>query len=497
MKNHIITRVALSAAAMAGCATSLCALQKSGAQQKPDPRQRPNVLVVLTDQQSWDMVSAISGYPYLKTPNMDRLVKRGFSFTNAWCANPLSLPSRWAMITGESTAGYDLQNNAAPESRKAEIQEVARTRSVGSLFRKAGYDTYYIGKTHLAWGNDRGETGDPVNYNFTLITNDDRQKGAMAGAEFFRDHKASKPFLIYVSLINPHDIGRDRIAFMDEPPKGDKNGLKGADANTLKYKDRIAELGNDFFMSEKSDPLPFNYGATDTHPLSALFKKTYGGYSDLEWKKYVWFYHRLVEQVDAEIGLVLDALDASPYRDNTVVLFTSDHGDMAGAHHLAKKNIMYNECQRVPWIMAGPGVRNRIDRTTPVCNGWDMLPTLCSIAGIEKPKEIRGLSLWDYVTKGDALPARDYLYLESVNGFEIIEQGRWAFLKYELKGQPEVLFDLEKDPGQMHNLIDEEPFRAKADELRAILLKEVASRGITMTENRPFTLSGLVPKQNK
>ncbi len=466
-----------------GCATAVSA------------QERPNILLIITDQQRWDMVSALHGDGYFSTPNIDRLVKGGFSLDNTYCANPISVPSRWSMFTGESTAQFGIQDNTAPVSRKEAFLEVAGSRSLGALLKQAGYRNYYAGKSHLPFGEGKTPGGDKaINWQFDHITKDDRLGAVEASEKFFKEHpRDGQPFLFVVSLINPHDIGADKLVIVDHPnPEKSPQATKPAGINALTYLPKIEALGNDYFLSDESGRLPFNYAPTDHHPQSQIFQKSYGSYSELMWKKYIWFYHRLVEQVDGEIGRVLDAFEQSPYADNTIVIFTSDHGDMMASHRLAKKNIMYNECQRVPLIFYGPGVQHAVDRTTPVCNGWDLVPTLCDIAGASVPAHLRGVSLWDYICGKSEAPSREYLYLEGSNAFEIIQNGRWAYILYESAGNPAVLFDLENDPGQMHNLAEDPAYRIKMEELRTILDGELKDRGLILTEDRPYSISGLV-----
>lgn len=458
-------------------------------------RDRPNVVLIITDQQRWDMVSALHESRYVATPNIDRLARRGYCFDNAYCANPISVPSRWALFTGESTARFGIQDNTAPPSRKEELLDVARTRSLGALFKQAGYRNFYAGKSHLPFGEGRSPGGDKaVNWQFDHLTKDDRLGAVETSEAFFRDRRPDgKPFLFVVSLINPHDIGADKLVIADNPQsENNPQATKPAGINALTYLPRIRELGDDYFLGDASGRLPFNFEATDDHPQNAIFGKAYGKYSRLMWKKYIWFYHRLVEQVDAEIGRVLDAVEKSPHAGNTIVVFTSDHGEMMASHGLAKKNIMYNECQRVPLIFAGPGVQPRIDRLTPVCNGWDLVPTLCDIAGVAVPAQLEGISLWNYVCGREDAPRREYLYLEGSNAFEIIHEGRWAYVLYEMPGNPALLFDLENDPGQLHNLASDPAYAPKVRELRRILEKELKKRKLTLTDDRPYSISGLV-----
>lgn len=476
-------RGSIIGAALIGCSFNLLGQQK------------PNILLIMTDQQRWDMVSALHENRYFSTPNINRLVKGGFSFDNTYCANPISVPSRWSIFTGESTAQFGIQNNTAPISRKEDFLDVAQTRSLGALLEQAGYRNYFAGKSHLPYGEGKTPGGDKaIFWQFDHITKDDRLGAVEASEEFFRNHPESEnPFLFVVSLINPHDISSDKMIIVDNPqPEKHPHAKKPSGINALAYLPKIQELGNEYFLSDEPCELPANFAPTDSHPQLQTFQKAYGSYSELMWKKYIWFYYRLVEQVDGEIGRVLDALEQSPYAENTIVIFTSDHGDMMASHRLAKKNVMYNECQKVPLIFYGPGIRNSIDRTTPVCNGWDLLPTLCDIAGAPVPDRLKGVSLWNYVQGKSEAPEREYLYLEGSNAFEIIQNGRWAYILYELPGNPAVLFDLQNDPGQAHNLASEPEYASKMAELRGILDKELEERGLTLTEDRPYSISGLV-----
>ena len=466
-----------------GCSFSLCGQQK------------PNILLIMTDQQRWDMVSALHQNPYFSTPNIDRIVKGGFSFDNTYCANPISVPSRWSIFTGESTARFDIQNNTAPIHRKSDFLEIARTRSLGALLKQGGYMNFYAGKSHLPYGEGRTPGADKaINWQFDHITKDDREGAVKAAENFLKNYSGEKnPFFFVVSLINPHDIGSDKMIIVDDPhPENHPHLKKPAGINALTYLDKIQKLGDEYFLSDEPCVLPANFAPTDNHPQSLTFQKTYGAYSELMWKKYIWFYYRLVEQVDREIGRILDALEQSPYAENTIIVFTSDHGDMMASHRLAKKNIMYNECQKVPLVFKGPGIENKIDRTTPVCNGWDLLPTLCDIAGVSVPNHLSGVSLWNYIQGKSEVPEREYLYLEGSNAFEIIQNGRWAYILYELPGNPVVLFDLKNDPGQLRNLASDPEYVGKMTELKGILDKELKDRGLTIVEDRPYSISGLV-----
>jgi len=455
---------------------------------------RPNILFIITDQQSYDMVQAISGNKYIATPGIDRLVSKGYSFANCYVANPVSVPSRFALLTGESPAQYGFRGNDIPPGLRERIVSLATGRAMGTLFKNAGYETFYGGKVHVPFGDPRGfkkvgsSDDNTKTYGFdTYLTDDFRDVLCDTGVKFLREHKSEKPFLLCLSFINPHDICSataylDR-QFQDSPP-GNNEALE-----VVKTYERLADKQPDrFFDGDGSAPLPGNMAIPEGYYNCDSRAKGWSTVSDSQWRRYIWVYHNLVEFVDREIGLVLDALEKSPYAGNTYIIFTSDHGEMGGAHHLTGKSMFFNECQKVPFIFVGKGIKNKIDRTTPVCNGWDLLPTMCDMAGIPVPKQLRGMSLWNTITKGTPIK-RDYLYLESAWGFEILQQGRYKFSQCEdmKEGRYEILFDLEKDPMELNNVIADPAYKAKADELRSVLEREIASRDMkfyTILDNR-------------
>ena len=476
MKTQVLTLSAITLASAAAAAP-----KKANKNTVPD---KPNVLYIMTDQQSWDMISAIGGNKYFSTPNMDRLVKSGFTFTNAYCASPLSMPSRWALLTGTAPAQFNARRNATYPSAKDKIVNYVRENALGSLFQKGGYETYYAGKVHVAFSKTDPK-GDMAVYGFDhFLDNNMRDHLSQTGADFFnkKQHKGDKPFLFFVSFIQPHDICADTYLINGGPKKEVNSNSKSGMAEDLeRFREKMEACDEKMFLKdETSAPLPANYAQTDNHPMNEV---RYIPYSDVEWRKFIWIYHRLVEEADRQIGIILDAFYASPYKDNTIVVFTSDHGDMHGSHRMSKKDIQLQECQRIPFIFTGPGIQNKMDRTTPVCNAWELIPTFCDMMGVEQPTMALGMSLWKYMTKGTPLPERKNLFLEAFNSYEILNEGRYKYVKYELpeKGRStnnEVLFDLEKDPGELHNCISDQAYQTKLQELRKALDYELQRRDI-------------------
>ncbi len=182
-------------------------------------------------------------------------------------------------------------------------------------------------------------------------------------------------------------------------------------------------------------------------------------------------YAHLTETVDAEIGIVLAALKESGLEDDTLVVFTSDHGDMDAAHQLAYKSLLYEESVRIPFIMARKGAipAGRVDQKHLVSNGLDLLPTLCDYAGIEPPAGLPGRSLRPLAEGRDVPDWRSEVFVESENG-RMVRTARYKYCLYDSGERRETLVDLERDPGEMNNLATSPQHRDELNRHRRLLM---------------------------
>ncbi len=188
--------------------------------------------------------------------------------------------------------------------------------------------------------------------------------------------------------------------------------------------------------------------------------------------------------MDAHIGLLLDALAESSYADNTLIIFTSDHGDHDSSHRLEHKSILYEEAARVPFVISMKGVipKGRIDDTHLISNGLDLLPTLCDYAGASVPKGLPGRSVRQIAEKGKASDWRKSLVVESQNG-RMIRTDRFKYCVYDCGKNREMLIDLVNDPGEMKNLADNSDYSSQLIRHRRLLSE-------WMTETRdPMAMS--------
>jgi len=431
---------------------------------------RPNIIFIMTDQQHAGMMSCTSN-KWLKTPMMDRLAASGIRFERAYACNPVCVPNRFSLQTGlmPSVIGMG-QNN---DSKRAAVTDVMIEQSLGRLFRKAGYETVYGGKVHLPQKMNNVQS-----LGYRNLTRDRRQGLADACAKFIKG-KRTRPFFLFASFINPHDICY--MAINDFNRTQGKAPVANTDSKTCEaVLDRARKTGDISAFVEKNCPgLPANHGVPEAEP-ECIAKKyvnprpfqayTREKWTQNQWRLHRWAYCRLTEMVDKEIGTVLDALREAGLEDSTLIVFTSDHGDMDSAHKLEHKQVLYEESVRVPFIMSYRGVipQGMVDDTHLVSNGLDLLPTLCDYAGIETPEGLHGRSLLPLAQGKDTKEWRDFVVSESQNG-RMLRTGRFKYCIYDSGKNREQLIDLKHDPGEMKNLAEVESYKDVLNTHRQLL----------------------------
>lgn len=440
-----------------GCSISL--LTSSYAQKAEE--KKVNILYIMTDQQRFDMLSC-TGNPYVSTPSLDRLAENGIRFEHNYCANPVSMPSRFALVTGRyaSEIGYT-NNSTKPDTLK--VLPVARENSIGNLLSNAGYHTVYSGYPGFYCGRTNME-----DYGFTQNGTDYYEGPANVAEEFFANYNAAedKPFFLYLSFMNPHDIcygaGYDPRFHTELKPH--------QKAATQKYIDLRKTLTDEEYRAQVP-PVPSN---VEPNGAYAEMKEIGSGSRDWtpeQWDFYRWMYCRLVEDVEQQIGRILTALENSGLADNTIIIFTSDHGEMGQSHGLVFKSQLLEEATRTPLIISGPGVKKgRIDSKN-LTSGIDIVPTICDLAGIPIPDNLSGRSLKPLLTgKSDKID-RDYIILEASAGYQIID-GRYKYTAFNSGDKAASLMDITTDPGEMSDKASDPAYAAEKERLRSLLMRE-------------------------
>lgn len=404
----------------------------------------PNIIYIMTDQHSANALSC-AGNKDVHTPNIDRLAARGVSFSNAYCALPLSGPSRAAMFTGYMPSATGMQENETP------LPDSLRTRTLGNLMEAAGYDNGYSGKWHVNTNSLPAARA----FGFENLHGHNDYGLAEAANEFIRRDHGGKPFFLVASFDNPHNICEyargQKLPFADTP---------------VAPTDSCPNL-----------PVNFQINPYDADILRWERERSYRlyptkGYTPDDWRHYRNAYFRLIEHVDAEVGKIVDTIDSLNLWDNTVVIFTSDHGDGQGAHQWNQKTVLWEEVANIPLIVCAPRNAKNASSTSEalVNNGIDLMPSILDWAGADKPVWCRGESFRYAVEKPQAASEVPYVVTETVfaqtggtRGW-MVRTPRYKYVLYEAGAHREMLFDMEHDRTEMTNLAVESRY---ADELRA------------------------------
>ncbi|MBI5831948.1 MAG: sulfatase [Armatimonadetes bacterium] len=440
---------------------------------------RPNLVFVMADQ----LRRASCGYAgdrLAHTPNIDRLARESVDFRQCVSSMPVCSAFRASLFTGKYTTSTGMVIN--------ELRMNPNHRCLGHVLTDGGYDTSYIGKWHL-WANQLGNHADPRNsfvprgphrlgfdgywaaYNFrheyyapaayyhtespekitypASVYEPDAQTDL--AIERLRAHRAAdKPFAMVLSYGTPHDPWTrnnvpaewlKRFADVDFPP-----------AET--YRD------------EPDTP----YGdAWSNEPKTAAKVR--------EWKR---VYYAMTANLDWNLGRLDAALGELGLRDNTIMVFTSDHGEMFGAHGRMKKNIFYEEAARIPFLLRWPA--RAASRVVDTCfSNVDMMPTLLGLAGLPVPAAVEGMDL-SHVALGQPGPEPEVAFLQNTGACASWEDGhewravrdrRYTYAIYRVD-RSELLFDNVADPTQSHNLASDPAHQATLERLRAQLAGQMA-----------------------
>jgi len=456
---------------------------------------RPNVLLIFTDQQNASMMGA-AGNPNVQTPAMDKMARSGVMFTRSYCTSPVCGPARSSIISGRMPHETGVEWNG--DSMKDEI------RNVGEIFREAGYETVWAGKWHLPESYpQRAAAKQKETKGFRMLPfYDPEVKNWMLGAEtdpplteavvdFLESYNDERPFFLSVSYHNPHDI-----CFYARKDGWVREQDSLLEIRYYGFEYRLPDvIGTHPDQFSNLPPLPANH---DIHPEEPEFVRDkrlhhneYGletklanqEFGEKEWRGYYHAYCRLTEMVDGEIDRVLNALSDNGF-DNTIIVFTSDHGDGAASHKWAAKLSLYEESSGIPMIIAWPGrippgKRDDLHLVSQI----DIVPTLCDFAGITAAVSFTGHSLRPIIEDYDA-PWREYLVVEladfkpdpSRKG-RMVRSNRYKYNIYSEGLDNIELFDLSEDPGEMHNLAGNPAYQSILEQHHNYLLEWMIATG--------------------
>lgn len=418
----------------------------------------PNILFVVTDQQTLKAMSAYGNH-CLHTPNMDSIAATGVRFERSYCTSPVCGPARASLVTGRMPheVGVNVLGDAPDPS----------VATMGEIFRDAGYETAWTGKWHLPKSYPRGAHDIPGFLNLPMKSVENYALGEYTDdpiadeAVKFLERKHDRPFLLAVALHNPHDICQ------------------------WIWKEPLSHDDLDRFP-----PLPSNFESDPAEPqfISDCRRRTYYGneangtvhWDNDQWRAYLNAYYRLVEQVDVVVGRILTTLREQGLEQDTMVIFTSDHGEGVAAHRWVVKLMLFEEPVTVPLIVSWPGVTPAgVADQAHLVSAVDVLPTMCDYAGIMPPAGTSGMSLRPLI-EDPGLPGRPYVVSElQPDPKDLRKKGRmlrtaqYKYVAFSEGRNPEMLFDLEVDPGETRSLIEDREHRSHLEAHRHLLMRWV------------------------
>lgn len=406
---------------------------------------RPNILLIMTDQQHAGMMSC-AGNAWLDTPAMDSLAHVGMRFERAYCTNPVCVPSRTSMATGMMPGRLGASNNK-PGLEIETLPEAVDHHSMGKVMKRAGYDTFYGGKVHMC------DPLKPLQAGYDVYDKDEREGLPDACLQFITQER-DRPFFAVASFINPHDICFAHVAHQGKDTHNVLSLYQEASALPL---DQLPPLPENFEIPEgETGDIEAHLSPNAITPAITMRQE----YDERLWRMYRWIYCRLTEQVDQHIGIILDGLKTHGLEDDTLIIFVSDHGNMDASHRLSSKGLLYEESVGVPFIMKHKGVipPQKTDISHLISTGLDILPTLCDYAEVDVPTHLLGKSV-RALAEGQSINTwRSYVVAEN-HWSRMVLSEQFKYCVYGSGDDQASLVDLENDPGEMINVVHDAQYQ--------------------------------------
>ncbi|MCA9429852.1 MAG: sulfatase-like hydrolase/transferase, partial [Candidatus Omnitrophica bacterium] len=477
-----------------------------------DARGKPNILFIMTDQQRYDCLGA-NGNRIIQTPNLDRLTSQSANFSHCYVQAPVCVPSRACFFTGRYAHSH---RNRVNYTKLPSDETLMQHR-----LREAGYSTCLVGKTHLYY-NYPPTREEAMRTGFDTVELHDGAGSTDPWSDYvkWRNQNDPKKNVYYRALARPEkDVGYSGktnpflCAIDEEFTDTSWTGLK-----TREHLKRLAEKKEPFFLfssywkphSPFEVPRPFDslYNDVDFElpkqesledirklplPLQKLILRGNHPPYDMDRKRLEWIYRSYygsITHIDREVGMTLDTLDKLGLRDNTIVVFCSDHGDQLLEHGLMGKNVFFEASERVPFMIRFPG-KIQPGQYDDFLETIDVLPTLFELIGLEEPYPCQGQSMVPLISgEGKSFTPRDCVFSENVipevfsSSFffekdrgvkgirhpdaKMIRTRDWKF-NYYPEGYAE-LYHLKNDPMEQRNLAGDPGYQNTERELKDRIL---------------------------
>lgn len=457
---------------------------------------KPNVIVIMADDHAYQTISAY-GSKLIQTPNIDRIAKEGMLMKEAAVTNSVCSPSRAVILTGKYSHMNGMKDNGTYFN--------GAQRTLPKIYKEQGYHTAIVGKWHLFstptgfdYWNILPDQGNYYNPKFTKNGKDTVYTGYVTDvitdmALSWIDQNKDQPFFLMLHHKAPHrnvmpplkylDRFNDKTFPLPENFYDDYAGRKALQIQQVTMKDHL-DIRYDSKIPCDTCPVtkinawaPAEYQReierlkpSERKIWDAAFEKEYQIFKTLKTKdeivrfqfqRYMEDYLRVVNSLDDNIGRVLKYLDDNHLADNTIVVYLSDQGFYLGEHGLYDKRFMYTESFRTPMMIRYPGAFKGHQQTNADVLNLDIAPTLLDLSGIEVPADMQGVSMKKLLTTGKDKDWRKeiyYHYYEKSFGLTRhygIKTERYKLIHFYDPVNAWELYDLKKDPKEMHNIYND------------------------------------------
>jgi len=449
---------------------------------------QPNILMIMADQMRWDCLGC-GGNEIVRTPNLDALATRGVHFRNGFTPNPICVPARAAIMTGNYP--HICIGNKGNGGRIREGQPL-----LTETLKRVGYRTYAMGKLHFVPYSPPGEPRLVHGFEHVDLTESGRlvrafdPEGCREGLEDYIDYLKQVGWGGYSRA---HGIGNNDVRPCPSPLPQEHHVDHWIADCTIRQIDRHAKESADrpFFMLMSSpkphspydpprpydtlyDPrdLPQPFGSpehlADRNPTITAARHSHAAdtLSPAAWQVIRSYYYGCISFLDAQIGRVVEHLQNRGLLDNTLILFTADHGDLLGDFGGVFKVNHLNGAVRVPFIAAGPGVVAGV-HSDALVGLQDVLPTFAAAAGADIGQVVQGLDLTPHLAD-PSTPVRDLYYATTAGQTAMVTDGQWKYI-YSEPNATEELYDQSNDPAELVNLAGNASHLARFETMRNTL----------------------------
>jgi arylsulfatase A-like enzyme len=458
---------------------------------------RPNILLIHSDQHRFDCVG-VNGHPQLQTPHLDRLAREGVNFTHAFTPTPICSPARASLVTGQWPTQHGCINITHTESyHPAKL----KAPTVWQLLADSGYRVGMVGKFH------QEVTGLPTDHGVEDYICE-YQYGPWRKDQGLADQPATQKFF---GELDPHiTSSQSRMAWevdnvlnlidkYQTSSEDDQPWFMRWDPSEPHLPNRIpAELGN-LYPPKDIEPWLSFPDPLQNKPYSQQRCIRNWGIENFTWQQWQPIVSRYLAEVtlmDQQLGRILADLESRGILDNTLIIYSTDHGDMCGGHGMIDKHFnMYDDIMRVPLIMRWPGhVEAAQTSDAFVIHELDLATTICTAAGVTCPESFEGRDMVSIANGKDPAPREDVfgMYQGAQQGLYSIRMVRDRAWKYVFHPTDKhELYHLPSDPGELHNRIDDPAAQPELARLRQRLIQWMQQIGDPL--GNPFTRRQLEP----